>query len=102
MTGVERTGVIQPGSAQVGPPTRGRMSAAQEAELTLSTRSGQLTVGLIAAIPVLVIGRLRGAKREGHRRLVVSSLHLTVDLGQVCWAWSGLSNLLYLLTEPPT
>lgn len=40
MAGIEGTGVIQPGSPQVAPPAGGRKSAAQGAELTLSTRSG--------------------------------------------------------------
>jgi len=57
MSGIEGTGGIQPGSPQVHPSTRGRMSAAQEAELTLSTRSGLPTMTLIAAIPVAAVGR---------------------------------------------
>lgn len=47
------------------------------------------------------MGKFRRAKREGHRRLATLSIRLTGDLGEVLWTWSGLSNLLYLLTYRP-
>ncbi len=40
------TAVIQRGRPQVAPPTRGRMSAARRAELTLSTRNGHQEAAL--------------------------------------------------------
>jgi hypothetical protein len=42
----------------------------------LSTRSGHLTVGLIAAIPVVLLGRRCGVKREHQCRLETG----------ICWA----------------
>jgi hypothetical protein len=56
--------------------------------------------GLIAAIAVAVIGRLFGAKREDHPRLAKSSTGRIGDLIGVLRTWSGLSNLLHLLTYP--
>ena len=51
--------------------------------------------------PGAIIGKFRRVKREGHRRLSTLSIRLTGDLGEVLWTWSGLPNLLFLLTYRP-